>query len=101
MVCYVVPLVATIIGTVHRKSLRKQDAHSMWLNIMLLGGALFGVIDHAWNAELFLISANWMMDLALGVSITAGIFVSWGIIAFRDRLVNPRRILGRQTGILS
>jgi hypothetical protein len=100
MVCYIVPLVATIMGTVHRKSLHKHDVHGLWLNIMLLGGALFGLIDHAWNAQLFL-SANWMMDMALGGTITAGIFVSWGIIAFKDRLPNPRRIIDRQTGIFS
>ncbi len=101
MVCYIVPLAATIIGTLTRKSLGKHGAHGFWLNIMLLGGALFGVIDHFWNGELFLISANWMLDLALGGSITAGIFVSWGVIVSKDRLLEPLRFINRRIGIYS
>ncbi len=77
MVCYIVPLAATIAGTLGRKAFRKEDAHSLWLNIMLLGGSLFGLIDHFWNGQLFMISANWAMDLALGGTITTGIFAGW------------------------
>ena len=99
MVCYIVPLLATMAGAVHRKSMHKHDANSLWLNIMLLGGALFGVIDHAWNGELFLVGANWFMDMALGGTITLGIFASWGVIAFKDRLFNPLRILNRRIGL--
>ncbi|MBN2330551.1 MAG: hypothetical protein JXC85_01940 [Candidatus Aenigmarchaeota archaeon] len=101
MVCYIVPLVATVIGSAHRKASGSHDAKGMWLNIMLLGGALFGLIDHAWNAELFLISANWMLDLALGATITTGIFVSWGVIAFRERLLVTPRFMSRRTGALN
>ena len=101
MVCYIVPLAATVVGVIHRKSMNKHDANGFLLNIMLLGGALFGVIDHAWNGELFLLGANWFMDMALGGTITLGIFASWGVIAFKDRLFNPLRTINRRIGIIS
>jgi hypothetical protein len=47
---------------------------------MLYGGTLFGVIDHLWNGELFLVSASWVKDIALGFVITAAIFAGWSII---------------------
>lgn len=47
---------------------------------MFYGGSLFGIIDHLWNRELFLVSENWIKDLSLGVVITAGIILAWTII---------------------
>ena len=47
---------------------------------MFYGGALFGVIDHFWNKELFYISENIFSDLTLGVVITAGIVVFWKLM---------------------
>jgi len=47
---------------------------------MLYGGALFGIVDHIWHGELFLISGSLAKDLALGGVITAAIFACWGII---------------------
>lgn len=99
MVCYIVPLVATMIGTASRKAMHKHDANGFWLNIMLLGGAVFGLIDHAWNAELLLIGSNLFMDLALGGTITLGIFASWGVISFKDRLFEPLRSVNRRIGL--
>jgi hypothetical protein len=55
---------------------------------MLYGGALFGVIDHFWNGELFLISKNIVSDLLLGVVITASVLVAWGAMVVLSRL-NP------------
>jgi hypothetical protein len=51
-----------------------------WLALMFYGGSLFGIIDHLWNRELFLISENWLKDLCLGGVITAGIILMWKII---------------------
>ncbi len=99
MVCYIVPLVATIMAFAYGKASGSHDAKGLWLSIMLLGGALFGLIDHAWNAELFLVSSNWMLDLALGATITTGIFASWGVIAYKERLLVPLRMISRRTGI--
>ena len=99
MVCYAVPTAALLISVIRRKALRKTDVQGFWLNLLLLGGALFGVIDHFWNGELFLISANWFMDLSLGFTITAGIFVAWGLVVHRERLISSASQIERKTGI--
>ncbi|MCD6414496.1 MAG: hypothetical protein J7L23_02595 [Candidatus Diapherotrites archaeon] len=80
MVCYSVPLVSALIVYMWRRATHNQKPEYLWLNLMLLGGAIFGVVDHLWHGELFLISADWMLDLALGFAITMVIIVSWGII---------------------
>lgn len=76
--CYTVPLAAAIITTVLWR--RRRDAKTWWLNLMLYGGTLFGIVDHIWNGELFLISESLAKDLALGLAITAGVFAGWGVI---------------------
>jgi hypothetical protein len=98
MVCYAVPLIATVLLSVRRRVLRKVSKEGLWLNLLLLGGSLFGVIDHFWNNELFLIGANWLVDLSLGFAITGGIFAAWGVIVYRERLAKFR-YLSRRTGI--
>jgi len=45
---------------------------------MFYGGALFGIVDHIWNGELFA-SQNIVKDLSLGVVISLSILVSWVI----------------------
>lgn len=45
---------------------------------MFYGGALFGIVDHIWNGELFT-SGNIVKDLSLGVVISLSILVSWVI----------------------
>jgi hypothetical protein len=66
----------------------KKSLTLFWLMLMLYGGSLFGVIDHLWNGELFLVSEDWVKDLVLGIVITAGIIFTWaGILAFAKR--NP------------
>ncbi len=50
----------------------------VWCDLPI--GALFGVIDHWWNGELFLVSENLGSDLLLGVAITITILVVWGIM---------------------
>jgi hypothetical protein len=47
---------------------------------MLYGGAVFGIVDHLWHGELFLISESITRDLFLGGTITATIFAGWGTI---------------------
>lgn len=78
MVCYMIPLVAAIISSVVW-GVQKKGPAGWWLNLLLYGGALFGVVDHFWNGELFLIGKAPLMDLLLGVTITAVIFGGWGI----------------------
>lgn len=78
MVCYTIPLTAAIISTVVWK-FHKSGPAGWWLNLLLYGGAIFGVVDHFWNGELFAIGPNVSMDLLLGASITMVIFGAWGI----------------------
>lgn len=78
VVCYTMPLAAAVISSIVWSSQRRGPA-VWWLNLLLYGGALFGVVDHLWNGELFLIGEAPLMDLLLGVTITAAIFGGWGI----------------------
>ena len=48
--------------------------------LMFYGGSLFGIIDHLWNGELFLVSEEWVKDLVLGIVITAGTILAWAIV---------------------
>lgn len=96
MVCWAVPLIATVISFTGRKVFHKEGAHSFWLNIMLLGGAIFGAIDHLWYGELFLLGTNWAMDLALGGMITGGITAGWGVIVLKPKILNVMNHLSYQ-----
>ena len=96
MVCWVVPFIAAISGFARPKGRGK----GFWLNIMLLGGAIFGMIDHAWNGELFMIGPNIAGDLALGAAITAGITASWAIMAFKPDMEGMAKQMRMRLGML-
>ncbi len=96
MVCYIVPLIAAIITSTIWGSQRRGPA-GWWLNLLLYGGALFGVVDHLWNGGLFLIGEAPLIDLLLGVTITGVIFGSWGI-TFAVARAYPN--LGHRMGFL-
>lgn len=96
MVCYTIPLAAAIISTIVWSSQRRGPA-GWWLNLLLYGGALFGVVDHLWHGELFLIGEAPLMDLLLGVTITTVIFGGWGI-TFAVARAYPE--LGHRMGFL-
>ncbi len=98
MVCYIVPTVATLIQFIRRR--KNKDQHDYWLNLMFFGGSLFGIIDHLWNGELFLISANWISDLTLGFTITAGIIGSWGLIVSIPKITDSVRRFSYRLGLL-
>ncbi|MDP2937871.1 MAG: hypothetical protein Q8N72_01290 [Candidatus Omnitrophota bacterium] len=78
--CYLGPTTAAIVTTFMWKS--KKTLRLFWLMLMFYGGSLFGVIDHLWNGELFLVSENWAKDVMLGVVITVGIVLAWKGILF-------------------
>ena len=76
--CYVAPVIGAVITTaVWRKA---KSAKLWWLTLMFYGSALFGIIDHLWKGELFLISENITSDLLLGMTIVAITFTVWGAI---------------------
>ena len=82
--CYAGPLAAAAVTTAIWAKTKSEKI--WWLNLMFWGGALFGVIDHWWNGELFLISEHIVKDLLLGVVIVAGILISWGILVARRKI---------------
>jgi len=94
MVCYAVPAVAAIIHYGTRKKVEswKTSTHHLWLNLMLLGGAIFGIVDHLWNGELFLIGENIASDLLLGVAITTAILASWAIIIALNKTTEKKPV---------
>jgi len=100
VVCYTIPLAAAIISSIAWGSQRRGPA-GWWLNLLLYGGALFGLVDHLWNGELFLIGEAPFMDLLLGATITAVIFGGWGITLGIAR-AHPElgRRMGYRLGIL-
>lgn len=75
--CYTVPTAGAIVTSILWS--RSRSVKLWWLNLMLYGAAIFGVIDHLWNGELFLISENWVKDLMLGVVITLFTLGVWGV----------------------
>lgn len=84
--CYTVPLAGAVVT--HVVWTKTKSSKVWWLNLMFYGGALFGVIDHLWNGELFLISENMRSDILLGVTITAVILLVWGAILKMSK-INP------------
>ena len=75
--CYTVPTAAAIFTSVLWS--RKKSVKVWWLTLMFYGAAFFGVIDHWWNKELFLVSENIASDLMLGVAITIFTVIAWWV----------------------
>jgi hypothetical protein len=84
--CYTFPVAGAIVTSALWG--KTKNIKILWLNLLFWGGAIFGVIDHFWNGELFLISKNILGDLMLGVTITVAIIVCWGIMVAMSR-ANP------------
>ena len=83
MGCYTVPTAAAIIHYfMRKKNPSMRTKHHKWLNLLFLGGTIFGIVDHAINGEL--LAFSWR-DLGLGVIITLTILVVWKIMAIADR----------------
>lgn len=81
--CYVAPVIGTVITSALWS--KTKSVKIWWLTLLFGGGALFGVIDHLWNGELFLISENIVSDLLLGIAIVAVILVFWGVTLICSR----------------
>ncbi|MBA7502049.1 hypothetical protein ES706_00625 [subsurface metagenome] len=100
MVCYTIPLAAAVISSVVWGS-QKRGPAGWWLNLLLYGGAMFGLVDHLWSGTLFLVGGAPLMDLLLGVTITAVIFGGWGIMLGIARAYPElSRRMGYRMGIL-
>jgi len=81
-----VPALAAIIHFFMRKKIPsfRNDKYHRLLNQLLLGGAVFGVVDHLWNGEIFLFGDKLLLDLLLGVTITVVIFLVAGVMMIFD-----------------
>jgi uncharacterized membrane protein YoaK (UPF0700 family) len=86
MGCYIVPAVAALVTYVMRRKKPSigRNSQYLWLNLLFAGGAMFGVIDHLWNGELFMLGEKPLMDVALGVTITAVILFAWKMLVIYD-----------------
>ena len=73
--CYIAPTIAAVASSMAWG--KTKSVKVWWLTLLFCGGALFGVVDHLWNGELFLISENIASDLLLGIAIVAVILVVW------------------------
>ena len=87
MVCYVVPAAVAVIHGIMRKNTTslKNNVHHLWLNLLLVGATIFGLVDHWWNGELFFIGEYIYMDILLGVVITTAVFIIWKIFVTIDK----------------
>ena len=74
--CYAVPIANSIVTTLWWK--KTKDPKVGQLNLMFYGASVFGVVDHLWNGQLFLISPNIGKDLSLGVVISLCVWGIWG-----------------------
>jgi len=63
----------------------RENIYQSWLNLLLAGGAIFGVVDHLCNGEIFLIGENVLLDLLLGVVITTAIVLIWDMLVIIDK----------------
>jgi energy-coupling factor transporter transmembrane protein EcfT len=84
--CYAGPVAGALISSLVWN--RTKSVKVWWLMLLYFGGALFGVIDHLWNKELFFISGDSVKDLLLGVVITLSIFIAWAIAVLLSK-TNP------------
>ena len=81
MGCYVVPLIATVAHySLRKKKPSLNTPNARVLNTLFLGASVFGIVDHAWNGELLFRGENLFLDLLLGFTITAVIFLVWGVM---------------------
>lgn len=81
MGCYTVPTIAAILH--YAKYRNTNSKHKKWLGHLFLGAAIFGMVDHLWNGELFLYSVS---DVMLGFVITITIWAAWEVIVWKDKL---------------
>ena len=79
MTCYAVPLTTAVLVHAFGEKVGLKGERRRRLEQWMGGGAIFGVVDHWWNGELFLVGPFWQWDLALGVAITIAITGVWAV----------------------
>ncbi|QLJ52892.1 MAG: hypothetical protein Sv326_0717 [Candidatus Fermentimicrarchaeum limneticum] len=88
MVCYTIPTItAVVLHFIRGKKPSWKDSQKYKsLNLLLFGGAIFGIVDHIWNGELFLVGPNILSDLLLGFAITLTIVGVWGVTIYLEAI---------------
>ncbi len=81
--CFIEPTAGAIVTTLIWN--RTKDSKIGRLNLLFWGGALFGLIDHFWNGELFVVPKNLISDLWLGAVITVSILVVWKVMLSAEK----------------
>lgn len=90
MTCYAVPAAAAVVHYVFRKKIPAMNTEKQkLLTFLLAGGAIFGIVDHLWNRELFMIGPNLAGDLLLGLTITLVTLIAWMVTSIPE--LNPLR----------
>jgi len=92
MVCYAVPATVALLSVVLRQKYNVHSKYAQWFTLLFAGGATFGVVDHLWNGELFLIGPNIASDLLLGFAITATLFTVWLAVVSLDKAKMPSKV---------
>ena len=92
MGCYTVPLVAAGIHYFMRKKNPSwmNNKHHKMLNLLFVGAAVFGVVDHAWNGELLAFS---LADVALGAAITVALVVVASVLVVAEKYTAKQKSL--------
>ena len=93
MVCYAVPALVAFLSVGFGRRCGLRAKYAQWFTLLFTGGSVFGVVDHLWNGELFLIGPNVVDDLMLGVTIAAALFVAWALAVRIDQMTvkSPQR----------
>jgi hypothetical protein len=84
--CYSEPLLGAAVTSMIWA--RTKSVKVFFLMLMFCGGALFGVIDHLYNGELFSVPKQLTSDLILGAIITVSILALWGLLLLAAK-INP------------
>jgi len=92
MVCYLVPSIALLVHELagKKRGASREKAHEQ-LRLLLGGGAIFGIVDHWWNNQLFLIGKNPVHDILLGVLITVAIAGVWFLTVRMESAKSPTK----------
>lgn len=89
MVCYVVPTAVLVLGLALRRKYNWNTLYAQWFTMLFAGGVVFGVVDHVWNGELFLIGGSIAGDLLLGLAITLVLLAVWVVLVSLDAAKKP------------
>ncbi len=94
MVCYIIPSTAAVVHYLLRKRVPSwsKSKHHLWLTLLLSGGAIFGLVDHLLNGELFLMGGKPVFDILLGITITLIILIFWAVIVITDKSIVTKSV---------